>query len=286
MNSSVEDTIFNGKYTLKCGDKLVDLSQPKVMGILNITPDSFYDFSRKNTELELLKSAEEMLRAGAFCLDLGAYSTRPGSSAISTEEEIKRLIPAIQAVLKHFPESIVSVDTFRSEVARRSLEEGALIVNDISGFQLDEKLLETISAAQASYILMHHNESVEKMHETLLGEHPLHELGLYFLAKIERLKAAGIHDIIIDPGFGFGKTLEQNFQILKHLDYFTFLDLPILVGVSRKSMIQKTLGVQASEALNGTTAVHTYALQKGAKILRTHDVKEAVEAIKILQSIG
>lgn len=286
MNSSVEDTIFNGKYTLKCGDKLVDLSQPKVMGILNITPDSFCDSSRKTTEHELLKSAEEMLQQGAFCLDLGAYSTRPGSTAITASEEIKRLAPAVNALIKHFPDCIISIDTFRSEVARIGLEEGALIVNDISGFQHDVALLETIATTKAGYILMHHNESIEKMHENLLGSHPLQELGTYFLAKVSRLKELGICDIVIDPGFGFGKTLEQNFLLLKHLDYFSFLDLPILVGVSRKSMIQKTLGVSASEALNGTTAVHTFALQKVAKILRAHDVKEAVEAIKIVQAIG
>jgi len=271
--------------TINCKGILIDLSSPKVMGILNITPDSFYEGSRNITPDSLLNNAEKMLKEGATFLDIGGMSTRPGAEEISIDEEIKRVIPAIELILKHFPESLISVDTFRAKVASKSVEAGAAIINDISAGTLDEEMMGVIAKYQVPYIMMHMRGTPQNMKDLNKYEDLTQEVLFYFSAKIKAARELGINDIIIDPGFGFSKNVSQNFELLSKLDLFKNLELPVLAGLSRKSTIYKSLGVGPEEALNGTTVLNTIAITKGAHILRVHDVKEAMEVVKLTSQL-
>lgn len=255
------------------------------MGIINITPDSFYSGSRFESEKEILMQAERMLTEGATFLDLGAYSSRPGADDISVEEELNRMLPAIELILKEFPEAIISVDTFRSEVASKSIRAGAAMINDISAGKLDEKMLSVVAENQVPYIMMHMKGTPQSMKDLNQYEDLVSEVLFYFSERIRAARELGINDIIIDPGFGFAKNIDQNFELLSKLELFNNLELPLLVGVSRKSMIWKKLNISATEALNGTSVLNTAALLKGANILRVHDVKEAVECIKLTREL-
>ena len=270
---------------INCKGSLIDLSHPKVMGIINITPDSFYSGSRFESEKEILMQAERMLTEGATFLDLGAYSSRPGADDISVEEELNRMLPAIELILKEFPEAIISVDTFRSEVASKSIRAGAAMINDISAGKLDEKMLSVVAENQVPYIMMHMKGTPQSMKDLNQYEDLVSEVLFYFSERIRAARELGINDIIIDPGFGFAKNIDQNFELLSKLELFNNLELPLLVGVSRKSMIWKKLNISATEALNGTSVLNTAALLKGANILRVHDVKEAVECIKLTREL-
>ncbi|WP_445457604.1 dihydropteroate synthase [Flavobacterium sp. HNIBRBA15423] len=269
--------------TINCKGNLIDLSIPKVMGILNTTPDSFFDGGKYKEETILLNQVEKMLTDGATFIDIGAYSSKPGANFVSEEEELNRLLPVIELVLTKFPETILSIDTFRSHVAEKAIENGAAIVNDISAGMLDEKMLETIARLQIPYIMMHMKGNPKTMQSLANYEDVVKEMMFYFSERIQKARSFGLNDIIIDPGFGFAKTLENNYEVLQKLEYFSFLELPILVGVSRKSMIYKLLECTPNEALNGTTVLNVLALQKGASILRVHDVKEAIECVKLIE---
>jgi dihydropteroate synthase len=280
--SSVEDTHFPINRHLRLKDKLFDLSSPKVMGIVNLTPDSFYKSSRISTDKELLKQVESMLNDGMDILDLGGYSSRPGAKNVSIQEEIERVKSPIQQIKKAFPSLPLSLDTFRSDVAEVGLNEGIEIINDISAGLLDERILDVVAAAKVPFIAMHMQGNMETVHNTFEYGELFNEMVRYFSERISTLQSKGIHDIIIDPGFGFSKSIEQNYQLLNQLDQFQLLEKPILVGFSRKSMIYKKLNKTADESLNGTTVLNTIALSKGASILRVHDVKEAKEIISLL----
>lgn len=256
------------------------------MGIINVTPDSFFSGSRKTAITDILKSAEQMLSDGAAFLDVGGYSSRPGAEDISLDEEINRVVDPIKAIIKEFPNAIISIDTFRSEVARRAVDAEAAIVNDISAGNLDEKMLSTVAELNIPYIAMHMRGTPQTMKELTEYDDLLLEVMKYFSAVLHDCNRLGIKDVIIDPGFGFAKTADQSFDLLNRLDHFHLLNRPILVGVSRKSMIYRTLNLTAEEALNGTTALNTVALFKGAAILRVHDVKEAVEAVKLVSKLN
>jgi dihydropteroate synthase len=276
-----KDTFFHKKVTLNAGGKLIDLSTPKVMGIINLTPDSFYAGSRKQSVDEALQQAEKMLNEGAAFLDIGAYSSRPGAIDIAVQEEMDRLLPVVEALAKSFPCAVLSIDTFRAVVAEAAINAGAHIINDISGGQLDAGMFATVGRLQVPYILMHIKGTPQNMNKLAQYENVFNEVFDYFTDKYYRLKQAGVKDVIIDPGFGFAKKMEHSYALMNRLQEFSLLGLPLLVGVSRKNMIYKTLGVTANEALNGTTALNAIALTRGATILRVHDVKEAVETIKI-----
>jgi dihydropteroate synthase len=276
-----KDTFFHKKVTLNAGGKLIDLSTPKVMGIINLTPDSFYAGSRKQSVDEALQQAEKMLNEGAAFLDIGAYSSRPGAIDIAVQEEMDRLLPVVEALAKSFPCAVLSIDTFRAVVAEAAINAGAHIINDISGGQLDAGMFATVGRLQVPYILMHIKGTPQNMNQLAQYENVFNEVFDYFTDKYYRLKQAGVKDVIIDPGFGFAKKMEHSYALMNRLQEFSLLGLPLLVGVSRKNMIYKTLGVTANEALNGTTALNAIALTRGATILRVHDVKEAVETIKI-----
>ena len=251
------------------------------MGIINVTPDSFYDGGINNTTEKALRLAEKHLKEGATFLDIGGYSSRPGAKNITEKEELERVLPVIEAIAKKFDHPILSVDTFRSIVAKEALKSGASMINDISAFSLDDKLINVISQNNVPYILMHMQGNPQNMQQNPTYNNLIYELIYFFSNKIKHLKANGIHDIIIDPGFGFGKTLEDNFNLLNNLDKLAVLKLPILAGISRKSMIYKTLKTNSLNSLNGTTALHMSALRNGAKILRVHDVKQAQECIAL-----
>lgn len=276
-----KDTFFQKKTLLNAGGKLIDLSVPKVMGIINITPDSFYAGSRKQNVDSALQQAEKMLIEGAAFLDLGAYSSRPGAEDISVQEETGRLLPVVEALVKRFPDAVLSVDTFRAQVAEAAVIAGAHIINDISGGQLDAEMFRTVARLQVPYILMHMKGNPQNMNQMAHYEDVFADVYDYFADKYYQLKQLGVHDVIIDPGFGFAKKTAHSYALMNRLQEFNFLQLPILVGVSRKTMIYKTLGVTADDSMNGTTVLNTIALTKGANILRVHDVKEAVEAVKI-----
>jgi len=267
--------------TINCRGKLLDLSKPQIMGIINLTPDSFFDGGKYTNQNEVLKLVEKMLKEGADLLDLGGQSTRPGSQRINAEIELQRLLPYIESILKHFPDTILSIDTYHSEVAKHAIYQGASIINDISGGTMDDGMFETIARLRVPYIMMHIQGRPETMQENPTYENSTLEVLDYFTTKTNQLKKLGIFDIIIDPGFGFGKNVEHNYQLLAEMHHLSILGYPILVGISRKSMICKVLEIKAMDALNGTTALHMLALQKGAKILRVHDVKEAKECVKI-----
>lgn len=276
---------FYSNISLNLRGHLLDLRTPKVMGILNVTPDSFYDGGRLPDEESLLLQAKTMIDEGAALLDIGGYSTRPGAADISESEESGRVVPAIRAIVKNFPTTPVSIDTFRSGVARTAVEAGASMVNDISGGSLDPNMFETIADLKVPYVLMHMRGNPQTMSKQTQYENLVKEMALYFSKKLEALLRLGVKDIILDPGFGFAKTADQNFEILQHLDYFKIFRLPILAGLSRKSMIWKTLQTDPSNALNGTTALNMMALSKGASMLRVHDVKEAVESVILSQQM-
>lgn len=267
---------------INCKGKLVDLSRPKVMGILNITPDSFYDGGKFTSDKEILKQVELMLDQGATFIDIGAYSSRPNAKHISLDEELKRLMPVIQTVLVHFPEALLSIDTFRSAVARESVEAGACMINDISAGSMDKNMFATIAGLQVPYIIMHMVGTPQNMQHHTSYKDLVQDIIYYFSEKIFELRKLGVNDLILDPGFGFSKTLDQNYDLLNKLDCLAFLDLPILTGMSRKSMLYNLLQIEPDEALNATSVVNTIALQKGSNIIRVHDVREAIEAIKIV----
>ena len=271
--------------TILLKKRLIDLSTPKVMGILNLTPDSFYDGGQLKFDSQILKLAEKHLKDGAFALDLGGYSSRPGADHISEEYELGRVLPVVELLTKEFPEAPLSIDTFRSTVADACLKSGASMINDISGSQIDPKILEVVAEHQVPYIGMHMKGTPQTMKDLCQYDDLMVEIRMYFSSLIKRCTELQINDVIIDPGFGFAKNIEQNFQILRELKEFQLLDCPILIGLSRKSMIYKTLGTNASEALNGTTALNMIALQNGASILRVHDVKEAMECVTLSQNL-
>ena len=267
---------------IRIGKNLVDLVTPKVMSILNCTPDSFYGESRVDSISTALFRAEKHIQDGADILDIGGYSSRPGASEVSENEELNRVIPIIEAVRKAFPEIIISCDTFRGKVAQEALEVGAQIINDISGGEIDPSILSVVSNFKCPYVLMHSKGTPQTMHNHTNYTSIFKEVVTYFSRKLHQLQLAGVHDVLLDPGFGFAKTLEQNYALFDQLADFHFLGRPILIGVSRKSMIYKKLGITPEESLNGTTVLHTKALLAGAKILRVHDTKEAKEVIRIL----
>ena len=272
--------------TIRCKGQLIDLTTPKVMGILNITPNSFFDGGKYKNESDILKQVELMLCDGATFIDIGAYSSKPNAEFVSEDEELKRIVPVIQSISKHFPETLLSIDTFRSELAKICIENGAAIINDISAGNLDTKMLKTIAEYKVPYIMMHMRGTPKTMQSMTNYENVVKEMLFYFAEKIAQARSYGIDDLIIDPGIGFAKTLEQNYEILQKLELFETIELPLLVGFSRKSMIYKTLQSNAEQALNGTTVLNTIALTKGAKILRVHDVKEAVECVSLFNKVN
>ncbi|MCL6265148.1 dihydropteroate synthase [Flagellimonas myxillae] len=271
--------------TINCKGKLIDLGQPKVMGILNLTPDSFYDGGRYKDENAILKRVENMLSDGATFIDMGAYSSRPGAEHVPEDVELQRMLPIVELILKNFPDTLISIDTFRSKVATLSIEAGAAIINDISAGNLDEEMFNTVAKHQVPYIMMHLKGTPQSMQKQTVYDDLIQDLKLYFAEKIKAAASLKINDIIIDPGFGFAKTTNQNYTLLNHLDLFQTFGLPLLVGLSRKSMIYKILGASSKEALNGTTSLHTIALLKGANILRAHDVREAMECVTLVQEL-
>ena len=271
--------------SINCRGRLLSLEQPLVMGIININNDSFHKNNRKPDAESAVAMAEKMLQEGAAIIDIGGQSTTPSSTLQSPEEEIRRVIPAIEAILKKFPETIISVDTFYAAVAAKALDSGAAIINDISGGMMDDKMCATVAEYKAPYILMHMKGTPQTMQSLAQYEDITKEVLEYFIERIDFCKKAGIHDIILDPGYGFAKTREQNFELLNQSQIFSILEKPVLTGISRKSMIYRTLENTAQEALNGTTVLNTIALMKGSNILRVHDVKEAVECIKLTQEL-
>lgn len=273
--------------TLNIKGELISLEEPLVMGILNVTPDSFYEGSRKQTETDIRNRIEEILQEGGAIIDLGGYSSRPDAQDVSPEEEMERLCLALRILRDEYPKAMVSVDTFRADIARRCVEEyGAAIINDISGGELDAAMFPTIADLHIPYIIMHMRGTPKTMQQHCDYQNLTADILLYFSKKIEQLHLMGINDVIIDPGFGFSKTLEQNYELMRHLADFSLFEKPLLVGISRKSMIYKLLGGTPAESLNGTTVLNTYALLNGANILRVHDVKAAVEAVRIFKQLS
>ena len=277
----MQNKVISSNKTLNVGGRLIHFDSPKIMGILNITPDSFFDGGMLTDEKSVLLKVEKMISDGADFIDVGGYSSRPGASDISEKEELDRVIPTIEAIIKRFPECILSIDTFRSEVAKQAIESGALMVNDISGGALDSEMFALVARHHVPYILMHMKGTPQTMKSMAEYENLISEMLDYFHPKIDQLQQLGVADIMIDPGFGFAKTIAHNFELLKHLELLKVLNQPMVIGLSRKSMIWKTLNTDPENALNGTTVLNTIALLKGASILRIHDVKEAVEAVKL-----
>ena len=271
--------------TINCKGTLIDLVRPRVMGIINVTPDSFYDGGVTTLEHQIIKQASQMLDQGATILDVGGYSSRPGATDISEEQEIDRVIPAIKAIIEAYPKALISIDSFRSNVVKQAVKAGACIANDISAGKLDPKMIETIGDLQIPYCMMHMRGTPQTMKSLTDYKNITKEVLFYFSERVAAARAHNINDIIIDPGFGFAKTTHQNFELLNHLELFESLDIPLLAGVSRKSMIYKTLDITPKKALNGTTALHMVALQKGARILRVHDVQPAIECIKLFEQL-
>lgn len=272
--------------TINCNGQLIDLAIPKVMGILNVTPNSFFDGGKYKNQTEILSQVEKMISDGATFIDVGAYSTKPNAEFVSEDEEIKRILSVVTLILKEFPNTILSIDTFRSEVARICIENGASIINDISAGTLDDKMFQVIASYNVPYIMMHMRGTPQTMQSLTHYVDVVKEILLYFSERVSLARSFGINDVIIDPGFGFAKTVEQNFEITQKLELFNILNLPLLAGFSRKSMIYKTLNNSPEEALNGTSVLNTIALTKGAKILRVHDVKEAVECVEIFEKVN
>lgn len=285
MKSAFESNFFSTNRTLNIRGRLIDLNMPKVMGILNVTPDSFYDGNRYTTEASISRQVEKMVNDGVTFIDVGAYSSRPGAEDVPQDEETNRAVEAIRIITKNFPNAFISIDTFRSEVARIAVQEGACLVNDISGGALDQQMFSTVAKLKVPYILMHMRGNPKTMSKQTEYANILKEMVDYFHLKVSQLHQLGVKDIIIDPGFGFSKTALQNFELLSHLEHFKILNRALLVGLSRKSMIWKSLQTKPEDALNGTTSLNTIALMKGASILRVHDVKEAVEVVKLVSAL-
>lgn len=283
----LKDTLFPTKITLNCQGKCIDLSQPVIMGILNLTPDSFFAGSRQwqLAPEVLLETATKMLDDGALFLDLGAYSTRPGAQDISVAEEIDRLLPVVEYLRKQLPDALLSVDTFRSKVAEKALLAGAHLVNDVSGGTLDPEMFSTVAQFKVPYVLMHMRGTPQTMQQHTAYNQLLPEVIAELLNKARELHQLGVSDVILDPGFGFAKTIDQNFELLRQLDQLVHYGYPVLAGLSRKSMVYRTLKGTADTALNGTTVLNTIALSKGARILRVHDVKPAAEAIQLWKKL-
>ncbi len=279
--SSDKNTIFSTNQCINCRGKLINFNKALVMGILNITDDSFFDGGKHTTETNWLAHTQKMLAEGADIIDIGATSTRPGAKMVSAAEEASILKPVIRSIRHEYPDALISTDTYHASVAEMAVDKGVDIINDISGGELDKEMFATIARLKAPYILMHMKGTPENMQQNPVYENLIEEMMLYFAEKVNKLRLLGVNDIILDPGFGFAKTIEHNFQLLQKLDTFKFFELPLLVGFSRKSMINRVLGTTPAQALNGTTVLNTIALLKGAKILRVHDVKEAVEAVKL-----
>lgn len=281
-----KDTFFSRKHTLNIRGGLIDLTRPKVMGILNITPDSFYDGGRYSGNDLVIERVEKLLSEGATFIDIGAFSSRPGALQITEDEEYNRLKPVVTLVRKKYPESIISVDTFRSSIARKMVGEyGVDMINDISAGIMDNEMFNTIADLHVPYVMMHMKGTPAKMQDNPTYDNVTSEILTYFSEKLHALKLLGVPDIIVDPGFGFGKTLDHNYELLANLDSFNMMELPIMAGLSRKSMIYKFFDTSPDEALNGSTVLHTIALLKGVDILRVHDVKEAIEAIALVEKI-
>ncbi len=272
--------------TINCKGTLIDLSTPKVMGIVNVTPDSFFDGGKLTNSDEIVGQVEKMLHDGATFIDLGGYSSKPGAEFVSETEELNRVIPIVKLLVEKFPDILLSIDTFRSEVAKQAVENGAAIINDISAGLLDGNMLETVAKLQVPYIMMHMKGTPKTMQSLAKYDDLLKEMNFYFSERIAKARSFGLNDIIIDPGFGFAKTIEHNYELLQNFELLQFHELPILAGISRKSMIYKTLEISPENALNGTTFLHAFCLQKGANILRVHDVKEAVECLKLMCRLG
>ena len=274
------------QYTINVGGKLLDLGEPQVMGILNVTPDSFYGKSRKQSDEEIGARVRAILQEGGSIIDIGAYSSRPGAADVPVETEMSRLRHGLEILRREAPDAIVSVDTFRADAARMCVEEyGVQIVNDISGGELDDRMFDTVVELGVPYILMHIKGNPQNMQENPQYDDLMCEMLVYFGSKVQRLHEIGVKDIILDPGFGFAKTLDHNYELMNRMEDLKVLGLPLLVGVSRKSMIYRLLGTSPEEALNGTTALHAMSLLKGASILRVHDVREAVETVEIVKKI-
>ena len=272
--------------TINCAGKLVDLSTPKIMGILNVTPDSFYDGGVHNSDKKILKHVEKMLNDGAVFIDIGAYSSRPNGINVDENEELNRVVPALELVINKFPETIISIDTFRSKVAETCLNSGASIINDVSAGEIDKKMMEIVGKYNVPYVMMHMKGNPQNMIRKTNYDDMLKEIIKYFSKKINQAVSYKINDMIIDPGFGFAKDLKQNYDLLSNIDLLKILDKPIMVGISRKSMIYQSLKTNAKESLNGTTVLNTVSLIKGASILRVHDVKEANECIKLISALN
>lgn len=270
---------------INCKGVLIDISNPKVMGILNITPDSFFDGGKYNSDSAVLNQVEKMLHDGATFIDIGAHSSRPNAEHITEEEELDRLVPVLELILKHFPNALISVDTFRSSIARKGIEIGASLINDISGGSIDTNMFKTIGELQVPYVLMHIQGTPQNMQQNPTYKDVTSDVLYYFAEKVAALRKEKVNDVIIDLGFGFGKSMDHNYELLRNMELFQQLDLPILTGVSRKSMLYKLLSSTAEDALNATSVANTIALQKGSNILRVHDVKEAMECIKIVEQI-
>ncbi|OXB06802.1 dihydropteroate synthase [Flavobacterium pectinovorum] len=271
---------------INCKGQLIDLSIPKVMGILNVTPNSFFDGGKYSNEDEIISQVDKMLSEGATFIDIGAYSSKPSAEFVTEQEEIDRIVPAIELILNHFPEALLSIDTFRAEVANASIESGAAIINDIAAGELDDKMFDVIAKYNVPYIMMHMRGNPQTMQSLTQYEDIVKEMLFYFSEKVKKARSLGINDLILDPGFGFAKTTDQNYEVMQKMELFNVLELPVLVGISRKSMIYKTLNNTAQEALNGTTFLNTIALTKGAKILRVHDVKEATECVTLFDKMN
>ena len=272
--------------TINCKGQLIELNSPRVMGILNVTPDSFYDGGRYNSDQLVLSQAERMLKAGADFIDIGGYSSRPGADDVPEEEELQRTVKATELLLKNFPDTLISIDTFRSRVAGENIAAGAALINDISGGTLDPEMIPTAGRLRVPYIMMHMKGTPQNMKALANYDDLLKEITYFFSEQLAKARDAKVNDVIIDPGFGFAKNISQNFELLKHLDHLKILDKPILAGISRKSMIYKTLGITAEDSLNGTTVLNTLALERGASILRVHDVKEAAECIRLWKMVS
>lgn len=284
--SSAKSTIFSGKRSLNCRGNLIIFEKPLIMGILNITPDSFYDGGRYNSVNKYMQHTAQMLQDGADIIDIGAASTRPETPIINTDEEIQRLLPALKNIRKEFSDIFISVDTYHSKIAEVAIDNGADIINDISGGTFDDNMFNTIGKLKVPYVLMHIKGTPDTMQKEPVYDDVVKEVIFYFSERINKLRSLGVNDIIIDPGFGFGKTIAHNYEILSKLDLFKVFDVPIVAGVSRKSMINKVLNCKPEDALNGTTVLNTVALLKGASILRVHDVKEAMEALKLCRLLA
>jgi dihydropteroate synthase len=271
---------------INCKGELIDLSIPKVMGILNVTPNSFFDGGKYKNEQEIILQVEKMLAEGADFIDIGAYSSKPSAEFVTEQEETDRIIPVIELILKHFPNALLSIDTFRAKVAKASIESGSAIINDISAGELDDKMFDVIARYNVPYIMMHMRGNPQTMQSLTQYDDIVKEMLFYFSEKVQKARSMGINDLIVDPGFGFAKTTDQNYEVMQKMELFNLLELPVLAGISRKSMIYKTLNSTPQEALNGTTFLNTIALTKGAKILRVHDVKEAVECVTLFNKIN